>query len=182
MGMAIREAQSAAERGEVPVGAVVVRNHTQSSWTKDNQQPTIIPTTQPRPFDNNIQFEVLSYGSNHVEQHMDASAHAELLALRDASRAIANWRLYNTTLYTTLEPCPMCLAAAQAFRIDSIVYGAPDLRLGAVSTHMNLIDVAPHPFHTISHIVSGVRQKECAHLLQSFFRQRRRRMASSRAK
>lgn len=143
-------------------------------------------------------YEVLSKGFNCVEQKHDASAHAELIALQRAGAALKNWRLSTrpkkcndkysetsgtattiktptttTTLYTTLEPCPMCLAASQAFRVNQIVYGAPDMRLGAVETHMNLIDVAPHPFHNITHIKGGVRHNECAALLRGFFQKRR---------
>ena len=171
MGMAIREAESAAKRGEVPVGAIIVRNSTCTTWNLDKGAKQ---TSHHQNLSNEIHFEVVSNGSNRVEMQFDASAHAELLALRQASRRLFNWRLYNTTLYTTLEPCPMCLAAAQAFRVDTIVFGAPDLRLGAVTTHMNMLDMAHHPFHNISNIVSGVRQDECAELLRRFFRKRRK--------
>ena len=84
-----------------------------------------------------------------------------------------NWRLLNTTLYSTLEPCPMCLAAAQAFRCKSVVYGAPDLRLGAVKTHIKLLEMAKHPYHDIE--ASGnVLEEESATMMKDFFRERRK--------
>jgi tRNA(adenine34) deaminase len=119
-------------------------------------------------------FRILSRARNSVEQKQDASAHAELIALRTAARTINNWRLQDCILYTTLEPCPMCLAAAQAFRIDEIVYGAPDLRLGAVQTYMKLLDDYQHPYHTISSVVPGVLEDTSAGLLRDFFRSRRK--------
>lgn len=177
MGEAIRQAQSAAERGEVPVGALVVRNYTATNLTiaKRTDIEGSMTTNLDHRHQGQVFFEVLSSASNRVEMDWDASAHAELLALRQAARVTSNWRLYNSTLYTTLEPCPMCLAAAQAFRVDCLVMGAPDLRLGAVTTHMNLLRIAPHPFHNISHVVSGIRQEECAVILRDFFRRRRSR-------
>ena len=204
MGIAIQQAQRAAERGEVPVGAVVVRNYTTTTGTRTRTTRTAsapkessdcridseakfvntLRTSDESQTTNKVfvHFEVLSWGSNQVEETRDASAHAEMLALRRAaaSEYMDNWRLYNTTLYTTLEPCPMCLAAAQAFRIDGIVYGAPDLRLGALFTHMNLLELAPHPFHNISYIVSNIRQDECAQLLRNFFRQQRQKRKQQR--
>jgi tRNA(adenine34) deaminase len=149
MGMALEQARKAGSRGEVPIGAVIVER------TQDGK------------------CHVLSQACNMVETQHDASAHAELLALRQAGRRANNWRLPNATLYTTLEPCPMCLTAAQAFRVNSIVYGAPDLRLGAVETHLRLLDVT-HPFHTIGEVVPGISADESANLLKDFFRKRRK--------
>ena len=149
MSLALAEAQRAGRRGEVPIGAVVVRYVGQDKY------------------------EVLATGANGVETHRDASAHAELVALRRAARRVKNWRLLNCTLYSTLEPCSMCLSACLAFRIDSIVYGAPDLRLGAVETQQQmLVDVA-HPFHNVTSVVAGVQREESAQLLRDFFRDRR---------
>ena len=152
--MALQQAQKAKNMDEVPIGAIVVR-------------PCQTPTTT-----NNNTFEILARAFNRVERNCDASAHAELLAMRQASRRVNNWRLLNSTLYSTLEPCPMCLAASQGFRISSIVYGAPDLRLGAVETHMRLLDV-PHPFHNITNVVKDVQANQSVELLQDFFRKRR---------
>mmetsp|Transcript_12109 Transcript_12109/g.22661 ORF Transcript_12109/g.22661 Transcript_12109/m.22661 type:complete len:352 (+) Transcript_12109:18-1073(+) len=179
MGLALEEAKEAGcIHDEVPIGAIVVI-------------PAFVTTRNCNPIANDKQlsvsdqnyttttttryFEVLSTGQNQIETNYDASAHAELQALRYASRNIQNWRLLNATLYTTLEPCPMCLSAAQAFRVARIVYGAPDLRLGAVETYMKLLDY-PHPFHGSGamEVVGGVRSDEARMLLVDFFQQRRR--------
>jgi tRNA(adenine34) deaminase len=151
MEIALQQAQKADRIGEVPIGAIVVR---------------------PMPNSPSTRYQVLSRAANQVETTHDASAHAELLAMRQASSRIRNWRLLNTTLYSTLEPCPMCLAACQSFRVHQIVYGAPDLRLGAIETHMQLLQV-PHPFHNISTIIKDVQGIESKEMLQAFFRRRR---------
>jgi tRNA(adenine34) deaminase len=156
MRLAIEEASRAAARKEVPIGAVVVRNVTDADSTTGRQV-----------------FRVLSLGRNEVEGDCDASAHAEIVALRRAAKSLRNWRLLNCTLYSTLEPCPMCLSACQAFRLSRLVYGAPDLRLGAVETHMRLLDI-PHPFHNVSVVDAGVLESECAEALRDFFRARRK--------
>lgn len=148
MKLAMRQAQRAEKRGEVPIGAIVVQRNG-AGW----------------PI-------VLSEAHNLVETQYDASSHAELLALRQAAKKLKNWRLLNSTLYTTLEPCPMCLSAALAFRVSSIVYAAPDLRLGAIKTHIRLLDVQ-HPMHAIDEVIPGVLENESAALMRSFFRKRR---------
>jgi tRNA(adenine34) deaminase len=149
MGLALQQARVAETKGEVPIGAVIVERKEDGD------------------------FSILAQACNLVETTHDASAHAELLALRQAAKRVKNWRLANTTLYTSLEPCPMCLAAAQAFRVSSIVYGAPDLRLGAIETHIRLLDVE-HPFHAIDEVIPGVLGNESAFLLRDFFRKRRK--------
>ena len=148
MNLALKQARNAEKNGEVPIGAVIIE----------------------RKEDGH--FQILSQACNLVETRNDASAHAEMLALRQAANRLKNWRLANTTLYTSLEPCPMCLAAAQAFRVEKIVYGAPDLRLGAIKTHIRLLDV-DHPFHTIEEVIPGVLGNESSYLLKDFFRRRR---------
>jgi tRNA(adenine34) deaminase len=148
MKMAILQARRAEKRGEVPIGAIVVQQNGVGGPV------------------------VLSGAHNLVETQYDASSHAELLALRQAAKKVKNWRLVNTTLYTTLEPCPMCLSAAQAFRVSSIVYGAPDLRLGAIQTHIRLLDIR-HPMHSIGEVIPGILENESATMMRSFFRQRR---------
>lgn len=149
MQLALQEARQAAKENEVPIGALIVRR-------------------------NEKKDEILARQHNRVEQLHDASAHAELLALREASDRIGNWRLTNTTLYSTLEPCPMCCAAAQAFRVDRIVYGAPDHRLGAiVSSDVKLLNKT-HPYHTINDVESGVCGEECGKILTRFFQERRK--------
>eukprot|EP00980_Cylindrotheca_fusiformis_P021928 scaffold8762_cov104-Cylindrotheca_fusiformis.AAC.1 len=155
MNLALKEARAAEDIGEVPIGAIVVE----------------------RAHDGT--FNVVSAAHNLVETTHDASAHAELLALRKASKRARNWRLVNATLYSTLEPCPMCLAAAQAFRISSIVYGAPDIRLGAIKTHIKLLEV-DHPYHTIGEVIPDVLGEESASMLRSFFRGRRKSNSKSR--
>ena len=157
MGMALQQARRAGKMGEVPIGAVVVR-----------------PTRDGR-------YEILSQAYNLVETRQDASAHAELLALKQAAKKVKNWRLLNATLYASLEPCPMCLTACQAFRISSIVYAAPDLRLGAIESHVRLLDI-PHPFHSVQEVVPGIQKNESAELLRSFFRERRKTLTESNRK
>jgi tRNA(adenine34) deaminase len=165
MQLALEQAAKAATLNEVPIGAIIVQS---------------VPSVNNG--DDAHMFQVLSARHNRVEVQYDASAHAELLAMRAAAAHIQNWRLINSTLYSTLEPCPMCLAAAQAFRVDRIVYGAPDHRLGAVCTHMNLLEAAHHPFHNISTVVSGVCEQECGDIMRDFFRKRRKRGAKSGTK
>ena len=162
MKLALAEAKKAGTRGEVPIGALVVRS------LEDDRKGEMSDVTKTGFF------QILSAGSNRVEERRDASAHAEMLAMRKAatSNDDASWRLLNTTLYTTVEPCAMCLAAAQAFRVGRIVYGAPDLRLGAIDTYVNLLQY-PHPFHNIDEVVRGVHQEESAALLRSFFQRQR---------
>mmetsp|Transcript_10331 Transcript_10331/g.30225 ORF Transcript_10331/g.30225 Transcript_10331/m.30225 type:complete len:244 (-) Transcript_10331:1180-1911(-) len=150
MGLAIEEAKEAGRKGEVPIGAVIVEG--------DEDEGS---------------FRILSRGYNMVETTQDATAHAEVTALRRASKSIRNWRLFNTTLYSTMEPCPICLSSAQAFRIHTVVYGAPQVRLGAIESHMRMLDDYKHPFHTIEEVVPGVRKEECAGLLKDFFRKKR---------
>jgi tRNA(adenine34) deaminase len=148
MKLALHQASLAEAKGEVPIGALLVQE-----------------------LDGNT-YRILSKAGNRVEQQHDASAHAELQVLRRGSRRLRNWRLLNTTLYSTLEPCPMCLSACQAFRLPRLVYGAPDLRLGAVETHMRLLDTT-HPFHNVSTVIKHVRAQESADMLRDFFRKRR---------
>jgi tRNA(adenine34) deaminase len=154
MDLALQQARKAAKRQEVPIGAIVV----QHAWDDRTGK---------------ITYKILSQAGNSMESTNDASAHAELLALRRAAKRLHNWRLLNTTLYSTVEPCPMCLAAAQAFRVSEIVYGAPDLRLGAIETYMKMLDDYQHPIHVIDRVVPGVLKNESSEMMKSFFRQRR---------
>ena len=173
MGMALQQAQRAWNKGEVPIGALIVRECTDDCFVCEGQdEHSTIPT--PAPTSSTRTFQILSASHNRVETNMDASAHAELLALRKGALRLQNWRYPpNSRLYSTLEPCPMCLASIQAFRIDHIVYGAPDNRLGAINTHMNLLQVAKHPYHEIKSVTSGVREEECGDVMVQFFRERR---------
>jgi len=176
MNLAVEQAREAARQGEVPIGALVVRDVT-ATVNNDNRKND---ESNSNSSNNMLHFEILASQHNRVETLYDAAAHAELLALRSAAHSGKNWRLLHTTLYSTLEPCPLCLSAAQAFRVSHVVYGAPDLRLGAVTTHMSLLDVAQHPFHNITTVTAGVRQEECGDLLRNFFRERRRKQSSSK--
>lgn len=153
MKLALDQASMAAQVGEVPIGAVLVH--------------------EDQTNDSGTTYRILSRAGNRVETNFDASAHAELQVLRRGAKRLKNWRLPNTTLYSTLEPCPMCLAACQAFRLPTLVYGAPDLRLGAVETHLRLLDFK-HPYHNVSTVIKGVCEDESAGMLRHFFKRRRR--------
>lgn len=142
MRRALEEAEKAAEKGEVPVGAVVARGE-----------------------------EILATAHNEREATQDPTAHAELLALRRAATHTGSWRLTGCTLYTTLEPCPMCAGALHAARISRLVYAAPDPKAGAAGTLYDF-PTDSRLNHTYPY-TSGILQSEAASLLQTFFRQRR---------
>jgi tRNA(adenine34) deaminase len=152
MNLALDEAKEAGRKGEVPIGALIVE----------------------RNDDDEGSYRILSRGYNMVETTHDATAHAEMNALRRASKRLNNWRLFNKTLYSTMEPCPVCLSSAQAFRIHTVVYGAPQVRLGAIESYMRMLDDYTHPFHVIEEVIPGVMKEECAELLKSFFRKKRK--------
>ena len=139
MDAALQQAQAAAASGEVPVGAVVL----------------------------GPDGTALAASANRVERDQDASAHAELLAMRAASRIIASPRLSACTLVVTLEPCPMCAAAAVHFRIARIVFGAYDPKGGGVDHGPRIFD-QPGCLHRPA-VVGGVRERECGDLLREFF-------------
>jgi tRNA(adenine34) deaminase len=165
--LALDQAARAASRREVPVGAAVVQNITTSAATGGGGGGGT----------HHHSFRILSLQHNRVESHRDASAHAELLALRQASRLLGNWRLPDATLYATLEPCPICLSAARAFRVRRIVYGAPRdrRRPGDIESRAVPDGAAPHPPpRGASDVTSGVRREECGAILSDFFRARRR--------
>ena len=143
MEIALDEARLAMESGEVPVGAVLI----------DDEGGVVVRTHNLR------------------ETERDATAHAEILAIREAGRRLSRWRLCGCTLYVTLEPCPMCAGAIIAARISRLVYGAPDSRAGAVESVFN---IPGHPSFAPSPIViAGVMEDECKALLQRFFAARR---------
>lgn len=142
---ALRLAEEAASQDEVPIGAVLV----DSSGS------------------------VLGTGRNLVEAEIDVTQHAEIVALRCAFRKLGSWRLQGTTLYSTLEPCAMCLSALALARVSTIVYSAPDFRLGACGTWIDLAAVK-HPFHTFEEVRGNVLEQESAELLRAFFRRRRK--------
>jgi tRNA(Arg) A34 adenosine deaminase TadA len=139
MDLALAEARAAAARGEVPVGAVVTDG----------------------------EGRVLAASGNRVEELHDASAHAELLALRAAAAARGEPRLPDCTLHVTLEPCPLCAAAAALFRVKRIRFGAYDPKGGGVE-HGPRIFAAPGALHR-PEVVGGIREAEAAALLRAFF-------------
>ena len=142
MGVALEEAAAAAEAGDVPVGAVVV-----------------------------IDGEVVARRHNEREATGDPTAHAEVLALRDAAAALDSWRLDGATLVVTLEPCPMCAGAAWASRLGRVVWGAANDDAGAMGSLYHL-GADPRLNHEVPTTV-GVRAVECASLLGDFFSARR---------
>lgn len=142
--IALEEARAAAARGEVPVGAVVTDG----------------------------EGRVLARAGNRVEERADASAHAEMLALREAAAARGDPRLPDCTLTVTLEPCPMCAQAASFFRVKRVVFGAYDPKGGGVD-HGARVYSAPSCHHAPD-IIGGVREAECAEALRQFFAALRR--------
>jgi tRNA(adenine34) deaminase len=139
---AMRLAGEAAAAGEVPVGAVAV-----------------------------LEGRVVGRGRNRREEDRDPCAHAELLALRDAARALSRWRLTGVTLVVTLEPCAMCAGALVLARVDRLVFGADDPKAGAVGSLMDLSS-DPRLNHRFP-VERGLRADECAEQLRTFFRLRR---------
>ena len=143
MQLAIQEAQAAADENEVPVGAVIVCG--------DGQ--------------------VIASDHNRREQLRDPTAHAEMLAITQAANALGAWRLENCTLYSTLEPCPMCAGAIVGARIPLVVYGAADPKSGAVHSMFNLLH-DPRLNHQCS-VISGILAEQCGNLLVRFFQKQR---------
>ena len=139
---ALSLAQQAAALGEVPVGAIVVKDGV-----------------------------IVGRGSNAPIGCQDPSAHAEILALRDAAKNIGNYRLVDCSLYVTLEPCAMCAGAIQYARIGQLVFGAKDPKTGACGSVVNLMTEDKLNHHT--EVASGVLESECGQLLSDFFKQRR---------
>jgi len=142
MQQALEQAVLAALAGEVPVGAVIVRNG-----------------------------EVIARAFNQPITNHDPSAHAEMLALRQAALSEQNYRLPGTTLYVTLEPCTMCAGAMLHARVDRIVYGAPDPKTGAAGSVLDVFSSKQLNHQTI--IEGGVMGQECGQLLREFFKERR---------
>ncbi len=143
MAEALDLARQAAARGDVPVGAVVV-----------------------------LDGRVIGRGDNRTEVWQDPTAHAEILALRDASRRLGSWRLLGATLYVTLEPCAMCAGACVLSRIQRIVYGADDPKAGMCGSLAN-VAADPRLNHRVE-VVGGVAGPEAGELLREFFRSRRK--------
>lgn len=143
MHIALAEAEKAYELGEVPIGAVLV--------AEDGT--------------------VVSVGHNLRERDKDATAHAEIEAIRTANRKLDRWRLSGTTLYVTIEPCPMCAGAIVNSRIDRVVYGGADLKAGAVHSIFNVLTNS-HLNHQVE-VTAGVLEDECTGIMKRFFKYRR---------
>ncbi|TMM03263.1 MAG: tRNA adenosine(34) deaminase TadA [Actinobacteria bacterium] len=142
MRLALREAARALEHEDVPIGAVVVREG-----------------------------EVIGSGHNEREVREDPTAHAEMIALREAARALGSWRVLDAVMYVTLEPCPMCAGAIVLARIPRVIFGALDPKGGAAGS---VLDVLGQP--RLNHrptVQGGLLAGECAELLQAFFAPRR---------
>jgi tRNA(adenine34) deaminase len=142
MRIALREAERASEHDDVPIGAVVVRGG-----------------------------EVVAAGHNERELRQDPSAHAEIIALREAARAAGSWRVLDAVLYVTLEPCPMCAGAIVLSRVPRVVYGASDPKAGACGS---VLDILGEP--RLNHrpdVAGGLLAEECGGLLSDFFASRR---------
>jgi tRNA(adenine34) deaminase len=142
MHLAIAQAQAAALRGEVPVGALVV-----------------------------LDGRIVSAAGNRTIVDCDPTAHAEIVALREAARKTGNHRLIGAAIYVTVEPCAMCAGALVQSRVARLIYGADEPKGGAIRTCMQVLD-APALNHRVE-VVSGVLAQESLQLLQSFFSQRR---------
>lgn len=142
MARALDNARAAADRGEVPVGAVLVKEGL-----------------------------VIAEGANQPISACDPTAHAEMECLRSGARVLGNYRLTGTTLYVTMEPCPMCAGALVHARVERLVYGTPDFRAGGAGT---VLDIVRHPAlnHRVD-VTGGILEEDCRNLLQEFFRARR---------
>lgn len=143
MRLALAEAEKAGQNQEVPVGAVLVSEAG----------------------------DILAKAYNRTIGQADPTGHAEILALRDAAQKIKNYRLLNTTLYVTVEPCVMCMGAIIHARIARVVYGAPDPKWGALGSIYNFADDKRFNHHP--EVVGGICEDECRALIQDFFRAKR---------
>ena len=139
---AIAEAKLAEDIDEVPIGAVIVKDG-----------------------------KIIARAHNTRETSKCATHHAEILAIEEACRTLGGWRLPETTLYVTLEPCAMCAGAIINARIPTVVYGAPDLRFGAFGS---LIDLSEVPLNHKPELRRGVRSDECKNLLGEYFKKKRK--------
>jgi tRNA(adenine34) deaminase len=143
MMIALDEARKAFDKAETPVGAIIVKDG-----------------------------EVIARGHNLRETLQDPTAHAEILAIRDAARILGRWRLTDCTIYVTLEPCAMCAGAMVLARIQRLVYGASDPKAGAVGSLMNLL--SDERLNHRVEVETGILAEECGDLLRGFFSSRRK--------
>lgn len=143
MAHALLLAERSRDEGEVPVGAVLIKDG-----------------------------ELIAEGWNQPIAHHDATAHAEIMAIRSAGKVLNNYRLPNTVLYVTLEPCTMCAGAIIHARIAKVVYGATDPRTGSAGSAIDIFSKDYHN-HQVD-VLGGVMQEKCGQILKDFFRQRRK--------
>ena len=143
MNLALSEAEKAGQKNEIPIGAVLIAEND----------------------------ELLSAAHNKTIILKDPTAHAEILALRSAAEKIGNYRLLKTTLYVTVEPCPMCMGALLHARVSRVVFGTRDPKWGAAGSLYNLAE--DHRFNHQPEIIEGICKSECQKLMQDFFRQKR---------
>ena len=142
MRLALREAERALEHDDVPIGAVIVREG-----------------------------EVIGAGHNERELRADPTAHAELIALREAARSLNSWRVLDTAMYVTLEPCAMCAGAIVLARVPRVVFGAVDQKAGAAGSVLDVLDVPQLNHRPV--VESGLLAEDSADLLRGFFSTRR---------
>ncbi|HIK07721.1 MAG TPA: nucleoside deaminase [Trichormus sp. M33_DOE_039] len=143
MSKALELAQVAGDAGEVPVGAVIA----------------------------DAEGNLIAEGENRKERDQDPTAHAEIIALRSATKNLQTWRLHGCTLYVTLEPCPMCAGAILQSRLDRLVYGVDDTKTGAIRTVLNIPDSAASNHHLI--VIGGILESACRQQLQNWFATKR---------
>lgn len=143
MKLALNEAKKAGQNGEVPIGAILV--------AEDDK--------------------ILAVASNSTISLCDPSAHAEILALREAGNKLKNYRLLNTTLYVTMEPCLMCMGAIVHARLKRLVFGTYDIKWGAAGSLYNFAE--DKRLNHKTDIISGICEEECKSLIQEFFKKRR---------
>ena len=143
MKLALELAKKAELKNEVPVGALIVRNG-----------------------------QIIGQGMNTSISDHDPTSHAEINAIREAAKAIKNYRLKDCAIYVTLEPCAMCVGAIQHARIEKIIYGAPDPKTGACGSMIDLISVKEINHH--AEAIGGILEKECGQILKDFFFSKRK--------
>jgi tRNA(adenine34) deaminase len=150
MALALKEAEKAAAAEEVPAGCIIINT------AEDREMPV---------------GAVIGRAHNQTELLRDPTAHAEMIAITQAASTIGDWRLTDTILYVTKEPCPMCAGGIVLARVPTVVYGVPDPKRGGAQSIFNILD---HP--NLNHrceVVTGVMEAECREILQGFFRARR---------
>jgi tRNA(adenine34) deaminase len=135
---ALLEAETALSKGEVPIGAVIVFNG-----------------------------EIIARAHNLKEERKDPTAHAEILAIQQATAKLNNWRLKGSTIYVTIEPCPMCAGALVQARVDRLVLGAWDAKAGAAGSLVNLVQFSQ--FNHRMEVIGGVMEEECQRMMRRFF-------------